>query len=73
MGTGAAAKTTLPPDHPPADFGLLSGDTDEWITSGGLTGQRGFFNRDVTGAVIGVELAGRRFTRVPTISHWAEV
>ena len=65
----AAAETAMPPDYPPADSGLLPGDGDEYVvTSGGLTGQRGFFTRDESGAVIGVDLAGRLFKRVPTAS-----
>ncbi len=35
-------------------------------TGGGLKGQRGFFTRDESGAVVGVDLAGRLFNRVPT-------
>jgi CubicO group peptidase (beta-lactamase class C family) len=63
----AAADTELPPDHAPADLGLLPGDADGYIvTSGGLKGQRGFFTRDESGAVVGVDLAGRLFNRVPT-------
>jgi hypothetical protein len=66
----AAAAKELPPDYPPADLGLLPGDGDEYIvTSGGLKGQRGFFTRDESGAVVGVDLAGRLFNRVPTVSH----
>jgi hypothetical protein len=42
---------------------------DEYIlTSGALTGQRGFFTRDDSGAVVGIDLAGRFATRVPTPS-----
>ena len=63
----AAAKTEPPPDLAPADIGLLPGDTDEYIvTSGGLKGQRGFFTREERGAVVGVDLAGRLFNRIPT-------
>ena len=63
----ASAGTELPPDLPPADFGLLPGGADDYIvTSGGLTGQRGFFTRDETGRVVGVDLAGRLFRRVHT-------
>ncbi|MGI5523707.1 serine hydrolase domain-containing protein [Micromonospora sp. CA-259024] len=61
----AALETEAPPDYPPAAMGLLPGDGDEYIiTEGGLTGQRGFFTRDATGGVVGVDLAGRLFTRV---------
>jgi hypothetical protein len=49
---------------------MLPGDKDEYIiTSGGLTGLRGFFTRDESGAVVGVDLAGRLFSRVPTDSE----
>ncbi|HTJ37621.1 MAG TPA: serine hydrolase domain-containing protein [Dactylosporangium sp.] len=58
----AAAKTELPADHEPAPIGLLAGD-DYVVTAGGLKGQRGFFTRDASGAVTGVDLAGRLFTR----------
>ena len=62
----AAADKEPPPDYAPFDFGLLPGDADEYIiTGGGLQGQRGFFTRDDTGAVVGVDLAGRLFRRVP--------
>lgn len=61
----AAADTQLPPDLPPATLGLLPGDADEYIvTGGGLQGQRGFFTRDESGAVAGIDLAGRLFARV---------
>jgi hypothetical protein len=60
----AAADTELPADYAPADIGLLPGDGDEYIvTSGGLKGQRGFFTRDDSGAVVGVDLAGRLANR----------
>ena len=66
----AAADKELPPDHAPFDFGLLPGDADEYIiTSGAFKGQRGFFTRDERGAVVGVDLAGRLFNRVPTASE----
>jgi hypothetical protein len=61
----AASDSEMPPDYPPAAIGLLPGDTDEYIvTAGGMKGQRGFFTRDETGTVAGVDLAGRLFTRV---------
>lgn len=61
----AASKTEPPPDIPPADIGLLPGDTNEYIvTNGSLKGQRGLFTRDGSGAVVGVDLAGRLFKRV---------
>ncbi len=63
----AASDTELPPDYAPAAIGLLPGDGDEYIlTEGGMKGQRGFFTRDRSGAVVGVDLAGRLFTRAPT-------
>jgi CubicO group peptidase (beta-lactamase class C family) len=63
----AEAETELPPDLPPANLGLLPGGADEYIvTAGGLAGQRGFFTRDQTGTVVGVDLAGRLFNRVGT-------
>jgi CubicO group peptidase (beta-lactamase class C family) len=63
----AAGKTEMPPDYPPADIGLLPGAGDEYVvTSGGLKGQRGFFTRNESGAVVGVDIAGRLFKRVPT-------
>jgi CubicO group peptidase (beta-lactamase class C family) len=66
----AAADKELPPDIEPSDFGLLPGDADEYIiTSGALTGQRGFFTRDQRGAVVGVDLAGRLYQRVLTASE----
>jgi CubicO group peptidase (beta-lactamase class C family) len=65
----AAADKELPPDYPPAEIGLLPGNKDEYvITSGGMSGLRGFFTRDQRGAIAGVDLAGRLFTRVPTAS-----
>ena len=66
----AAAKSAPPPDIAPADIGLLPGGADEYIvTSGGLKGSRGFFTRDGSGAVVGVDLAGRLFSRVPPVSQ----
>ena len=60
----AAADTELPPNLPPAGLGLLPGNADAYIvTSGGLKGQRGFFTRDESGAVVGADLAGRLFIR----------
>lgn len=65
----AASETELPPDYSAASIGLLPGDTDEYIvTSGGLKGQRGFFTRNELGAVTGVDLAGRLFTRATATS-----
>jgi hypothetical protein len=60
----AAADKELPGDHAPFEFGLLTADADQYmITSGAFKGQRGFFTRDETGAVVGVDLAGRLFSR----------
>jgi CubicO group peptidase (beta-lactamase class C family) len=61
----AASQTELPPDYAPAAMGLLPGDGDEYIvTEGGMQGQRGYFTRDESGAIVGADLAGRLFTRV---------
>ena len=50
-----------------ADIGLLPGSADEYVvTNGGLQGQGGLFTRDESGAVVGVDIAGRLFKRVPT-------
>jgi hypothetical protein len=66
----AASNSEMAPDYPPAAIGLLPGNGDEYIlTEGGMKGQRGFFTRDQRGAVLGVDLAGRLFTRVPTASR----
>jgi hypothetical protein len=68
----AASETEMPPDYAPAAIGLLPGDTDEYIlTEGGMKGQRGFFTRDETGAIVGIDLAGRPFSRVPSLGHRA--
>ncbi|MGJ6964185.1 serine hydrolase domain-containing protein [Streptosporangium sp. G11] len=65
----AGADIELPADHAPFDFGLLPGDGDEYVITGGaFKGQRGFFTRDAGGTVAGVDLAGRLFTRVATAS-----
>ena len=62
----AASEAELPPDLPPAGLGLLPGTGDDYIvTDGGLTGQRGFFTRDAERGIIGADLAGRLFNRVP--------
>ncbi|MFB8007452.1 serine hydrolase domain-containing protein [Nocardia sp. NPDC056000] len=61
----AASDTDLPQDHPPFPFGLLPGDDDEYIiTEGSFKGQRGYFSRNTSGKITGLDLAGRLFTRV---------
>jgi len=61
----AASAVALPADHAPFDLGFLPGEADEYIlTSGAFEGQRGYFTRDNAGVVVGVDLAGRMFTRV---------
>ncbi|GAA4003269.1 serine hydrolase domain-containing protein [Allokutzneria multivorans] len=58
----AAAETEMPPDYAPAPIGLLP-DDEYVLLGGGMQGQRGYFSRDADGAVTGVDLAGRLFSR----------
>lgn len=61
----ASLDSEAPPDYPPAAIGLLPGETNAYIlTEGGMKGQRGFFTRDDSGTVLGIDLAGRLFSRV---------
>jgi hypothetical protein len=50
------------PDLPAAAIGFLPGD-EYIVTGGGLAGRRGYFSRTPDGAITGVDLAGRLFTR----------
>lgn len=56
------ADVEMPPDHPPAAVGFLPRD-EYVITEGGLAGETGYFSRDDTGAIVGVDLSGRLFAR----------
>ena len=61
----ATSEKEPPPDPEPCNFGLLPGSSDEYIiTNGEFKGLRGFFTRDTSGAVVGVDLGGRLFSRV---------
>ncbi|GIP00579.1 hypothetical protein J14TS5_56640 [Paenibacillus lautus] len=58
----AAADSEMPPDYPPADIGMLPGNGDEFIIiNGGFQGKRGFFTRDESGTVNGLDLGGQLF------------
>lgn len=60
----AAAGVDMPPDIPASAMGFLAEDGDDYIvTEGEMKGQRGFFSRDESGAVVGIDLAGRIFGR----------
>ncbi|MEU6171937.1 serine hydrolase domain-containing protein [Streptantibioticus parmotrematis] len=60
----SASDAGMPQDYPAAAMGFLPGDGEEYvITEGGLKDQRGFFTRDRSGTVTGVDLAGRLFNR----------
>ncbi len=66
----AAADEELPPGYPREEIGLLPGDGDEYIiTDGGMKGLRGFFARDDSGAVMGIDVGGRMHRRVPAASR----
>ena len=61
----AASDKELPADYPPAEMGLLPGDKDEYVVlGGGMKSQRGFFTRDESGTITGIDIAGRPFTRM---------
>ena len=61
----AASDTEMPQDYPAAAMGFLAEEGDDYIiTDGGLKGQRGLFTRDESGAVVGIDIAGRLFGRV---------
>ena len=66
----AAADEELPPGYSREEIGLLPGDGDEYIiTDGGMKGPRGFFTRDDSGAVVGIDVGGRMHRRVPAASR----
>jgi hypothetical protein len=54
----------MPAGYDPSGLGLLPGD-GYIVTSSALKGQLGFLARDDSGAVVGAELAGRLFNRLP--------
>lgn len=59
-----ASGEEMPPGYPAAGIGFLPGGGDEYVvTEGGLKGQRGYFSRDDTGAVVGIDLGDRLFRR----------
>ncbi|GLZ76609.1 penicillin-binding protein [Actinorhabdospora filicis] len=61
----ATSTDEMPPDIDAAPMGMLDAESDEFIVvDGGLKGQRGVFHRDASGAITGLDLAGRLFARV---------
>jgi hypothetical protein len=61
----AASDQELPADYAQAAMGLLPGDKDEYVVlAGGMKGQRGFFAQNKSGAIVGLDIAGRSFSRV---------
>jgi CubicO group peptidase (beta-lactamase class C family) len=49
-----------PSDEPPDPVGMLSGDGDRYVVTGGSAkGMRGFFTRDASGYVDGMHIGGR--------------
>ena len=53
-----------PSDEPPESIGLLPGDGDRSIVTGGSAkGMRGYFTRDASGRVNGMHVGGRYATR----------
>lgn len=64
----AAADEELPPGYPREEIGLLPRD-EYIITDGGMKGVRGFFTRDDSSAVVGIDVGGRLHTRVATAAR----
>lgn len=59
----AASDQEMPPGYDAEPVGLLP--DDEFLVLGGaMRGQRGYFTRDDSGAIVGGDLAGRIFRRV---------
>jgi hypothetical protein len=53
-----------PSDEPPEPIGLLPGDGDRSIVTGGSAkGMRGYFTRDPSGRITGMHVGGRYATR----------
>lgn len=67
LGARLTQRTSGYLDRVPFGFGLLPGDADEDVITGGMQG-RGLLTRGQRGAIVGVELAGRLFTGVATAS-----
>ena len=58
------------PRLPAEEIALLPGDGDEYVvTDGGMKGLRGFFTRDGSGAVVGIDVGGRMHRRIPAASR----
>jgi hypothetical protein len=53
-----------PSDDPPEPLGILAGDDDRYVVTGGpAKGMLGYFSRDADGSIDGIHVGGRYATR----------
>ena len=64
-GDPGRGRRGTPPGYPREEVAWPPGAGDEYIvTDGGMEGTRGFFTRDHSGSVVGIDIGGRIHTRV---------